>query len=138
MNPTPSTESNNTAVYTMVTTQIPVTKSTAMAATSIPVTMYNLVQGKFEGIPYPTEKPQEEEGPLPPAVTLPRKDSNLRPQPHKTGKIPHALILCQLPQTCLMQEHLGLFPQLKYPQLLKQNRQKRGPSQVSHPPMLWY
>ena len=33
----------------------------------IPVTVYNLVQGKFEGIPYPTGKPQEEEGPSTPS-----------------------------------------------------------------------
>ena len=38
-----------------------------------------------------------------------------------------------------MWEHLGQFPLLKHPQLLKHNRQKRG----SHPsylpsPMLWY
>ena len=39
---------------------MPVVKS---AATSLPVTVYNLVQGKFEGIPCPTGRPQEEENP---------------------------------------------------------------------------
>ena len=58
--PTPPTEPNHTMVNTMATTQTPVAK---LAATSIPVTVYNLVQGKFEGIPYPKGKPQEEEGP---------------------------------------------------------------------------
>ena len=37
---------------------MPVAKSTAMAVTTIPVTVYNLAQGKFEGIPYPTVKEQ--------------------------------------------------------------------------------
>ena len=42
-----------TVVTFTVTTQMPVAKS---AATSISVTVYNLVQGKFKGIPYPTTK----------------------------------------------------------------------------------
>ena len=41
-------------------TQMPVVKS---AGTSILVTVYNLTQGKFEGIPYPTGRPQVEETP---------------------------------------------------------------------------
>ena len=53
-NPTPPAEPNHTVINTMVTTQMPVAKSAATAATSIPVTVCNLVQGKFEGIPYPT------------------------------------------------------------------------------------
>ena len=69
MNPTPSAEPNHTVVNTMVTTQMPVAMLTATAATSILVTLYNLVQEKFEGIPYPTGNPQEEEGPSTPAVT---------------------------------------------------------------------
>ena len=74
MNPTPSAEPNHTVINTIVTTQAPVAKSTAMAATSIPVTMYNLVQGKFEGIPYPTGKPQEEdEGPSAPSCNSPQE-----------------------------------------------------------------
>ena len=72
MNPTPTTESNHTVVNTMVTTQTPVAKSTATAATSIPVTVYNLAQGEFEGIPYPTGKPQEE-GPSAPCCNNPQE-----------------------------------------------------------------
>ena len=45
---------------------MPVVKS---AATSILVTSYNLVQGKFEGIPYSTGRPQVEENPFAPAAT---------------------------------------------------------------------
>ena len=40
------------------TTQMPVVKSVAM---SILVTVYNLAQGKFEGMPYSTGRPQVEE-----------------------------------------------------------------------------
>ena len=41
-------------------TQMPMVKSTA---TSILVTVNNLAQGKFKGIPYPTGRPQVEENP---------------------------------------------------------------------------
>ena len=113
---------------TKATTQMQVAKLAAMGTTSIPVTWYNLAQGKFERIPYPTRKLQEKVFPLP-AVTIPRKDSNLKlqlpPQPHRRGKIPHGLIPCQLPQTCSMLEHLGQLPLLKHPQLLKWKRQRR-------------
>ena len=68
MNPTLPAEPNPTVVNTMATTQVPVAKSAAMAASSIPVNFYNLVQGKFEGISYPTGKPQEEEGPSTPQL----------------------------------------------------------------------
>ena len=40
--------------------QMPIVKS---MATSIPVTVYNLAQGNFEGIPYPAGRPQVEENP---------------------------------------------------------------------------
>ena len=100
-NPTYQLNLIPTVVNTVVTTQMPVAKSAAMAATSIPVTVYNLVQGKFEGIPYPTGKPQKEEGPLAPSCSNPRKDSNWKlqslPQPNRTGNIPHGLIPYQLP-----------------------------------------
>ena len=47
------------------------------AATSIPMTVYNIAQGKFDGIPYPTGKPQEEEGPSAPSCN----NSQERQQP---------------------------------------------------------
>ena len=59
MNPA---EPDPTVVTSMVTTQMPVAKSAAMTTTSIPVTIYNLAQGKFQGIPYATGKFQEGEG----------------------------------------------------------------------------
>ena len=46
-----------TVVASMVTTQMPVAKSA----------VYNLAQGKFKGIPYPTRKFQEGEGPSVPS-----------------------------------------------------------------------
>ena len=71
--PTLSSEPNHTVVNTTVTTQMPVAKSAATAATSIPVTVYNLTQGKFEGIHYPTGKPQEEKGPSTPSCSNPQE-----------------------------------------------------------------
>ena len=73
MNPTQPAEPNPTVVNTKATTQMPVAKSAATAATSIPVTVYNLAQGKFEGIPYFTGKPQEERGPSIPSCNNPHE-----------------------------------------------------------------
>ena len=56
MNPIPAP----TVATSTASTQMPTVKS---AATLIPVTVCNLAQGKFEGIPYPTGKPQVEENP---------------------------------------------------------------------------
>ena len=53
---------------------MPVAKSAAMTATSIPVTVYNLAGGKFKGIPYPTRKPQEEEGSAAPNCDNPQEE----------------------------------------------------------------
>ena len=54
MNPIPPAVLTPTVATSTATTQMPMVKS---AATSIPVTVYNLAQGKFEGIPYPTGRP---------------------------------------------------------------------------------
>ena len=53
VNPILPIEPTPTVATSTATTQTLVVKS---AATSIPVTVYNLVQGKLEGIPYPTGK----------------------------------------------------------------------------------
>ena len=58
MNPALLAEPYPTVVNTMATTQTPVAKSAAMAATSISVTVYNLVQGKFEWSPILQESPK--------------------------------------------------------------------------------
>ena len=63
--PTP-TKATSTA-----TTQMPVVKS---AAIYIPVTVYNLMQGKFEGIPNPTGRPQVEENPSAPSCNMPQQN----------------------------------------------------------------
>ena len=80
---------------------MPFAKSGATPATSIPVTVYNLVQGKLRESPIPQECPKRKKVLPLPAVAIPRKDSNLKlqslPQPHRTGKTPHGLIPCQLP-----------------------------------------
>ena len=43
-----------------ISTQMPMTKS---AATSILVMVYNWAKGKFDGVPYPSERPWAEESP---------------------------------------------------------------------------
>ena len=67
VNPILPADPTPTVVTTMETIQMPVAKSAAVTATSIPVTVYNLAQGKFKGILYPTRKPQEEEVPSTPS-----------------------------------------------------------------------
>ena len=115
--PTLSADPTPTAVTTMVTlTQMPVTKpATATTKPSlIPVTVYNLAQGKFKEIPYPTRKSQEEEGPSTPAVTIPQKYSSqkLQPllQPNRPEGTPHGQIQCQPLLTYLLKGHHGQFP----------------------------
>ena len=68
--PTPSTPVPTTPVNwtPTVPTLIVATKSTQMpmvksAAAYILVMVYNLAKGKFDGIPYPSERPQAEESP---------------------------------------------------------------------------
>ena len=51
---------------------MPVVKSVAM---SILVTVYNLAQGKFKGIPYPTGRPQVEENPSTPNCNPPQPEA---------------------------------------------------------------
>ena len=84
------------------------------AATSILVTVYNLAQGKFEGIPYPTGRPQVEENPSTPATVHPNKGNNLKlypmPQPYRSERTPHGLTLCLPQQTCLRPGQIGQFP----------------------------
>ena len=58
MNPIPIP----TAAMSNASTQVPAVKP---AAISIHVTVYNLAQGKFKGIPYPAGRPQVEENPAP-------------------------------------------------------------------------
>ena len=60
MNPIPTPMVATSGAYTLM----PVVKS---AATSIPVTIYNLAQGKFEGILHPAGRPQAEENPSTPS-----------------------------------------------------------------------
>ena len=68
MNPITPAVPTPTVATSTVTTQMPVVKS---AATSIPSIVFNLVQGKFEGIPYPTGRPQVEENPSDPSCNTP-------------------------------------------------------------------
>ena len=57
-NPTLPTDPTPTVVTTMVVTQMPVAKPATVTTTSglIPVTVYNLAQGKFKKLPYTPRK----------------------------------------------------------------------------------
>ena len=78
------------AAATMATsTPTSVVQSTTTTAkpSPIPVMMYNLAQGKFQGVPNPTKRFQDEENPFTPILTMPLWHSNPRlllphPQPH--------------------------------------------------------
>ena len=68
VNPTLSTDLTPTLVTTTVTlAQMPVAKPVTTIATSIPVTVYTLAQGKFKDILYPAGKSQEKENPSTPS-----------------------------------------------------------------------
>ena len=61
-----------TVATSTASSQTPMMKFTA---TSIPVTVYNLAQGKFEGIPYPTRRPKVEENPSTPNCSPPQPEA---------------------------------------------------------------
>ena len=70
MNPILPAEATPTVFSSTATTQMPVTKS---VATFIPVSVYYLAQCKFKGIPYPTTRFQEGEGPSAPSFNNPQE-----------------------------------------------------------------
>ena len=89
VNPTLLADPTPTAVTTMVTsTQMPVVKPATTTAKSslIPVTVYNLAQGKFKEVPYPTRKSQEEEGPSAPSGNNPPEEQ--QPEAAATATAP--------------------------------------------------
>ena len=61
-----------TTAISNASNQMPVVKS---AATSIPVTVYNLAQGKFKGIPYPAGRLQVEENSFAPNWNPPQLEA---------------------------------------------------------------
>ena len=89
INQTLAAEPNPTVVNTTATTLTLLAKS---ATTSIPVTVYNLAQGKFEGIPYPLRKFQEGEGPSAPSCNNPQGEQ--KPEAAAAVTISHGLIPC--------------------------------------------
>ena len=82
MNQIPPAAPAPTVASSATTTQMPIVKS---VATSILVSVYNLVQGKFEGIPYPTGRSQVEENPSIPSCNPPQQ----RPQPEAVPNTPN-------------------------------------------------
>ena len=75
------------------------------AATSIPVTVYNLAQGKFEGIPYPTGRPQVEENPSSPSCSMPQQ----RQQPEAVPNVTTFQVREDTPWHNTMQTSTNLF-----------------------------
>ena len=68
--PIPTTSTPTAPVNLTPTVPIPTVATTTAqmsivksAATFIPVMVYNTANGKFEGVPYPTERPQAEDNP---------------------------------------------------------------------------
>ena len=117
----------------------PVAKSTAMAVTSIPVTVYGPVQGKFEGFPYPTEKPQGEEDPSAPSCKTPQE----RQQPEAAA--PQNREDTPWPNT--VHASMNLFdaraswpiPPTEALTVVKTEKaEKRTPFRLAAIPMLWY
>ena len=75
MNPTLSADPTPTGVTTLATLmQTPVAKPATTTAKSIPVTVYNLAQGKFKDVPYPARKSQKDEGPSAPSSNSPPEE----------------------------------------------------------------
>ena len=108
MNPIPSPR---TAISN-ASTQILIVKS---AATSIPVTVYNVAQGKFEGNPYLEGRPQVEENSSTPNCNPPQPEAAPMPQPLRSEKTPLGLTPCQPPHIYSKQGQIGQFPLCQHP-----------------------
>ena len=81
MNPTSPADPTPTVLTTMVTSsQMPVAKpaTTTTKSSLILVTVYNLAQGKFKEIPYPTRRSQEEEGSSAPSGNNPPEEQQFK------------------------------------------------------------
>ena len=92
-----STEPTPTVATNMVTTQMPVARTANTTATAVPVTVYNLAQGKFKGIPYPTKRLKEEEGLSIPSGNNPLMEQ--QPAAVATASAPHNRVDTPWPNT---------------------------------------
>ena len=88
-------------------TQMPIVKSPAAA---ILVIVYNLAQGKFKGVPYPTGRPQVEKNPSTPNCYPPQPEAAPSAQPPRSEKTTLGLTPCQPPQIYSKPEQIGQFP----------------------------
>ena len=101
--PTPTAPVNSTPTVptpTVATTsiQMPVVKS---AAASILVMVYNLAKGKFDGVPYPAERPQAEDNP---------SVHNFKPpQPEAIPNAPTFQVRVDTPQPKTVPASMNLF-----------------------------
>ena len=92
MNPIPPAIPTPIVATSTATSQMSVVKS---AAPFIPVTVYNLAQGKFKGITYPQEGPKWKKILLPQAAICPNQGNNLElypiSQPSRSDRTAHGL-----------------------------------------------
>ena len=115
----------------MAITQISVAKLAAMAVTSISVAVYNQAQGKFKGIPYPTGKPQEEEGPSTPSCSNPQERQ--QPEVAVTTTVPQNREDTPWPNTIPASTNMfdarASWPILttEVPTIVKMEKQSKGP-----------
>ena len=134
MNPTLPVGPTPTVVTTTATsTQMPVAKPATTTAKSslIPVMVDNLAPGKFKEIPYPTRKPQKEEGPSTPSSNNPPKAQ--QPESTTTATAPQNREDTPWPNTMPPSTHLFVARESwptppilksKHPPLSKQKRQR--------------
>ena len=107
--PVNSTWTVPTPSVATTSTQIPMVKS---VATSIPLRVYNLVKGNFDGVPYPPGRPQAKKNPSIHHSSPPQ----LEAAPNApTFQTPPGLTPYQSPQIYLKPGQTGQFPLCKHP-----------------------
>ena len=116
--PTPTVPENLTPTVPTPTvattsTQMPMVNSTA---TSIPVMVYNLAKGKFDGVPYPTERSRLRKFLQFTTPTIHHLKLYPMPLPSNSERTPLGLAQSQPPLTYLKPRQNGQFPLHQHPQ----------------------
>ena len=124
MNPIPGP----TVATSTASTQMSMVKS---AASTILVTVCNLAQGNFEGIPCPTGRTQVEEHPTPPTAVHPNLKLYPLSQPFRSEKTPLGLTPYQPPW---IYSKPGQMAKPPYANTHSESRESRGSAQSSYNP----
>ena len=101
-----------TPTVATTSTQIPMVKS---AAASILVTVYNFAKRKFDGVPYPIERPQAEEIPSVYNSNPPSLEAIPNAPTFQVREDTLGLTQSQPPWTYLKPGWIGQFPQHQHP-----------------------